>query len=196
MIRKSAERLSDVCCEHGWIDDEYWDWCVYALEKRISLLLFFSAVALWIIVSGLYVETAAFFVPFYLLRRRIGGWHAKSASACFFISIAFVIIVSSFLGAWAMFLPIWSLIAMDIAAVIFAIILRPEYPPQVNFSAQETDANYQRKNCLLLLIFVFQILSYILLDVRILAHSLCGVGLCVIAVLIQKQKGRQRNEEI
>ena len=195
MIRKSSVWLSDVFCKRGWIDLDSYDWCVYALEKRLGLLLFISAVALWMGISGLYVESMAFLVPFYFLRRRMGGCHAKSSCVCFFISIGLVIFSSSFLGRMLLPLPISILFTLNLICVLFAMHLRPAYPPQIHFSIQEITANYIRKNYLLLLILLIQCLSLILYDKRILVYSQCGIVLCNITVLIEKQKGRRENEK-
>lgn len=195
MIRKSAVWLSNVFCERGWIELKSYDWCVYALEKRLGLLLFTSAVVLWMGISGLYVESMAFLLPFYFLRRRMGGCHAKSACVCFFISIGLVIFSSLFIGKILLAFPTSFLITLDLASLSLAMISQPAYPPQVHFSRRETAANFQRKNHLLLFILVIQLLSITISDNRILAYSLCGIVLCIITVLIEKQKGRLKNEK-
>lgn len=195
MIQKSAVWLSNVFCERGWIDLDSYDWCVYALEKRLGLLLFISAVALWMGISGLYVESMAFLIPFYFLRRRMGGCHAKSACVCFFISIGLVIFSSLFIGKIFLAFSTSFLIALDLTIISLAMISQPAYPPQVHFSQQETVANFRRKNHLLLFILMIQLLSITIFDNRILAYSQCGIVLCIITVLIEKQKGRLNNEK-
>lgn len=188
MIHKSAESLADIFCNRGWIKEELQPWCIYALEKWLMVLLFFSIVLLWTLLSGLYVETTAFLIPFYLLRRRMGGYHAKRAYTCFFISISVVIIVSLFIGTWLLPFPIWIIIIADSTVVGTAIILRPAYPLQAHFTTSEEEANIQKKNDLLVLLYAFQLCSAFF-GKRILAYSFCGIASCVTTVIIQKQKG-------
>lgn len=195
MIHKSAEGLANICCDRGWVQAELRQWCIYTLEKWLGILLFFSAVLFWVILSGQYIETAAFLIPFYFLRRRMGGCHAGSACTCFLISIGSVIIVGSFIGTWLLVFPSWLLIIADMLVVAMALVLCPEYPPQVHFTAEEKAANSRKKNFLLILLLFFQFFSFHFIDKRVLAYSFCGIAFCVVTVIIQKQKGRLKNEK-
>lgn len=186
MIRREAERLTEICCKRNWIDEDARAWCVYALEKWIGLSLFFTAVLVWILLSGRYIETVAFLGPFYLIRRRMGGCHAKSACACFFISLGLVVFVSRFLGDWLMLLPLRLLLMLDCAVTATLLLLRPAYPPQVNFGAAEKEANNKRKNILLIAVLLVQFVSVTFVDTRVLSHSLCGLTLSAATIIIQK----------
>lgn len=194
MIRKSAVALSSAICKREWIKAENFEWCVYALEKWLGLFLFAATVILWMIISGLYNESLTFLVPFYLLRRRVGGFHAKKASVCFTISLVLVIFVSSFLGSLVMQLPTWLFIALNAANVVLGIILRPVYPPQVSFTEEERAANCRRKDFLLLSLFIIQIFSLILHNIQFPAYSFCGIGMCNVTVLIQMKWGEQNEK--
>lgn len=193
MIRKSAVALSSAICKREWIKAENFEWCVYALEKWLGLFLFATTVILWMIISGLYFESLTFLVPFYLLRRRVGGVHAKRASVCFVISVDLVIFVSLFLGSVVMRLPTWLLIVINSGTMILGMTLRPAYPPQIDFTEEEKEANYQRKNLFLLFLMIIQHLS-LFFNTKFVAYSFCGVGVCVITVLIQKQR-EYKNEK-
>lgn len=186
MIRREAERLTEICCKRKWIDEDARAWCVYALEKWIGLSLFFTAVLVWMVLSRRYVETVAFLSPFYLIRRRMGGCHAKSAYACFFISLGLVVFVSRFLGDWLMLLPLWLLLMLDCAIIALLLGLQPAYPPQVNFGEAEKEANNKRKNILLIAVLLVQLASVFFVDTRVLSHSLCGLTLSAATIIIQK----------
>lgn len=187
VIRQKAENLTALCIERQWIETENRDWCIYVFEKWMGILLFFLAVVVWMVLSKRYVETVAFLLPFYLLRRRMGGYHAKSALACFIMSIGLVMFVSLLLGKWLMLLPTWALVLSDCAVISYAIALKPAYPAQLNFSQTEKDANNSRKILLLIFIFTLQMLSILFLSAKILANSLCGIALTVITVNIQRK---------
>ncbi len=186
MIRREAERLTEICCKRNWIDEDARAWCAYALEKCIGLSLFFTAVLVWMVLSERYVETVAFLGPFYLIRRRMGGCHAKSACACFFISLGLVAFVSCFLGDWLMLLPLRLLLMLDCAVTAILLVLRPAYPPQVNFGEAEKKANNKRKNILLVALLLVQLVSVTFVNTRILSHSFCGLTLSAATIIIQK----------
>jgi len=195
MVHILAIRLSDYLVKRGWMEKERYNWCVYALEKRLGLLILLSFSTIWMILSRLYFETLSFLVPLYLLRRRIGGWHAKNTFLCFGLSFGIVILSSSLLGRLISELPPFGLLTIDAIMILFALCLQPEYPPQLSFSVEEKAENCRIKNRLIVFVFLLQCSSLVFFDSRVLAHSLCAVIICVIAVLLQKQKGRYNNEK-
>ena len=198
MMRQGAERLTEIFCKRNWVDEELRDWCIYTVEKWLGILMFFMAVTIWMLISGKYLETLYFLVPFYLLRRRIGGYHAKSQAVCFFLSIAIVIFASAFLGEWLLVLPEKQLFLLDAVAIALVLVVSPAYPPQLNFTGEEKKANLIRKNILAAGIFLTQIFTEIMLDPCLLSFSFCGICFVLITVLIQKnnnKKGERENEE-
>lgn len=197
VIRWGAEKFTALCLKRRWIAPELQDWCKYVFEKWMGSLLFFLTVLVWMVLSGLYLETMAFLLPFYSLRRRVGGCHAKNNLSCFLISVSLVLGVTAFLSGWLMGLPSRVLVLMDTAAVVYLMVLRPAYPPQLNFSEREKKANNKRKRVLLIAISFFQLLSVPLFGARLLAPSLCGIVFTAATVNIQKIKikGETENEK-
>lgn len=197
MLRQGAEKLAEVFCKRNWVDEALREWCAYTLEKWLGILLFFSVVTVWMLISGTYLETLFFLVPFYLLRRRMGGYHAKSQGMCFLLSVAIVIFVSAFLGEWLSALPEKLLLLLDAIAIALTLIVSPAYPPQLNFTEEEKKANLVRKNILALGIFLAQIFMDIALAPCLLSFGFCGICFVLITVFIQKNmiKGERENEE-
>ena len=195
MVRKGAAWLSNIFIKRGWIDRDKLDWCIYALEKRFGLLMYVVTAALWIGFSGLLAETLSFIFPLYFLRRRMGGVHAKSNLSCYFVSICLLLFSTAFGGKWLLHLPSPVLLLLNLICITLAMLLPPVYPPQVHFSLKEIEANSRRKNLLLFLVLLIQCFSFVFHDSRILVHSFCAVVLSVVSVLIQKQKGRIKNEK-
>ena len=195
MMRQGAERLTEVFCKRNWVDEELRDWCIYTVEKWLGILIFFMAVTAWMLISGRYLETLYFLVPFYLLRRRIGGYHAKSQAMCFSLSIAIVILVSAFLGEWLLVLPEKLLFMLDAVAIALVLVVNPAYPLQLNFTEEEKTANLVRKNILAAEIFLVQILTDIVLDPDLISFSFCGICFVLITVLIQKNNKKRRKRK-
>ena len=195
MVHILAVHLSSFLVKRGWVEKELLNWCVYALEKRLGLFFLLSFLTIWMIISHLYLETISFWVPLYLLRRRIGGWHAKNAIVCFGLSVGIVMISSSILGRLFSELPTFVLLTIDAIMILFARCLQPEYPPQLSFTEEEKAENCRIKNRLLLFVFLMQCFSLVFFDSRILAHSFCAVIICVVAVLLQKTERKGKNEK-
>lgn len=195
MMRQGAERLTEVFCKRNWVDEKLRDWCIYTVEKWLGILLFFLAVTAWMLISGRYLETLYFLAPFYFLRRRIGGYHAKSLAMCFFLSIAIVILVSAFLGEWLLVLTEKLLFLLDAVAIALVLVVSPAYPPQLNFTEEEKKANLVRKNILAAGIFLVQILTDIVLEPDLISFSFCGICFVLITVLIQKNNKKRRKRK-
>ena len=194
MIHNAAARLARASCERGWIDEENCEWCIYALEKRISVLLYIAVVLLWAGIFGLLIETLSFLLPFYLIRRRIGGCHARSAGVCFTLSILLVVFVSLFVDDIAAYLPQTILILADAAAVITGLLIKPVYPPQAHFTSAEQLANNRRKNVLLCIIILAQCISLCVHDLRVFTGSFCGVLFAVFTAIIQITKNKKESQ--
>lgn len=191
MIHNVAAKIAKASCERAWIGEDDFEWCVYALEKRISILLYMTVVLLWIVVSGRLVDTLSFLLPFYLMRRRIGGCHVNSAGVCFTLSVLLVILASIFASKAAVYLPQNILIFADAAAFFTGLLVKPSYPPQAHFTQDERLANKCRKNILLCMILAAQCISLCIHDVRIFTCSFCGVSLAVVTAIIQTSKNKR-----
>lgn len=77
MIHQCALKLAEVCCQRNWIKEGDRSWCVYAMETLIGTTVFVVLLIVWSAVSTCWLETIAFVLPCYLLRQRMGGWHAS-----------------------------------------------------------------------------------------------------------------------
>ena len=194
MIHNAAVRLARASCERGWIDEENYEWCIYALEKRISIFLYIAVVLLWAGISGLLIETSSFLLSFYLIRRRIGGCHARSAGVCFTLSILLVVFVSLFVDDIAAYMPQTILILADAAAVITGLLIKPVYPPQAHFTFAEQLANNRRKNVLLCIIILAQCISLCVHDLRVFTGSFCGILFAVFTAIIQITKNKKESQ--
>lgn len=92
MLHKKAVAIANSCVSRGWVKDSELDWCVYAAEKWILFSAFLLLLLLWMCVSRKYIETLSFACTFYVLRSRMGGYHAKLPWLCITASIVIVII--------------------------------------------------------------------------------------------------------
>ena len=188
MIHNQAKKLAAICVERNWISKDNNEWCAYALEKWLGAACFLLALLLWSLVSGRIVETFSFALPFYLMRRRIGGCHANKAWICFLVSIALVIISTLFLNNYMSRLPVTMIVLLDVSLIALGLIIKPAYPKQVHFTASEGAANVVKKNKMLLFIFLGQLIALALGGIQIIVCSSLGIAAAIISVLIQKRQ--------
>ena len=114
MIHQCALKLTEVCCQRNWIKEGDRSWCVYAMETRIGTTVFAVLLIVWSAVSTCWLETIAFVLPCYLLRQRMGGWHARTSFQCLIISISAVIVTCKLLGKAVMQLPTLVVIIINV----------------------------------------------------------------------------------
>ncbi|MEG2718727.1 MAG: accessory gene regulator B family protein [Clostridia bacterium] len=187
MYHKSAIKLADYCVARGWIGEERYYWCVFAMEKWLLLSAFGFIVVCWMCFSGRYLETLFFLLPLYLLRRRMGGWHAQHAWTCMLISMV-VIICAGYIGDALEQNNVYIMVMIDIAVILCGMSLKPAYPHQAHFTQDDAAANEKKKNHLLLGVLCFQLLTVAFGNDEILTYTLLGIALAIVSVIIEKIK--------
>ena len=158
---------------------------VYYVELILSQLPFWLFVFIWMKCTDRYVETISLIAPFYLIRRRMGGWHAKTPFSCFLISIA-IVIAGTYLGQALSSATEPLIITIDGLLLIVLFIVKPEYPPQVDYSKAEVDKNNGMRRCLLIAIFFLQLGASITGDNIILPYTLLSLALAAVSLLLLK----------
>ena len=183
-MHKISCRISDTSIDRNWIQAEKRDWCVYAVEKKLMAVFFFMVIFLMSLCIGVLGQTLIFTVTVYLLRRRVGGWHAPYAWLCQVLSIAVVFGSVLFAGPLLSRIPMEYIWGIDLLCVAISIIQKPVYPPQTHFDQEITAANNRKKIHLLIMIVAIQIiLSYFYKE--ILIYSLLGISVSLILIYIE-----------
>ena len=158
MIHREAERLTSFCVSRGWLDTEYYEWCIYAIEKRLCILLFSIIVVIWSLLSKLYLETVGLSLTLYTLRSRFGGWHAKSLSLCLVTSTGLISGLSILSFIVSRYISKEHLLIVGMIVTCVGLNLDPVYPSQTHVTQEEAEINKRKKNKLLILIFCVQLL--------------------------------------
>lgn len=195
MFYHASKELADACIRRKWIKDQDRAWCIYAIEKRIIMIPFWIFIFLWILSTKLYVETVAFLIPFYALRRRMGGWHARNWHVCFIMSVSIVILSVCLFGKLISTFSNLAIIFLNLAVLITAIRMRPVYPPQVFFSTAEIISNNKVKNMLIIIILIVQLIFLCLKNFSPVIYSLLGIATVIISVETEKLTKRGRKNE-
>ena len=130
LLLSCCERLTDFFISQCGLPETRRSWYIYALQTRISM--FFSTAGMMLL--GCLVATPyqviCFLVGILSLRRRLGGYHAKTPLRCLFLSIGVFSIVSQFLfgfysSASLLLFSIHLLIAIQTARLLLMNLLLP-----------------------------------------------------------------------
>ena len=137
MMGTIFDRLTEYCVCNGIVDDRNAPWLRYCIEKRVATLLcglpcFILAVALSDIVIAF-----SFFIGFFQLRKKAGGFHANTIPGCMFASISLEVI---FLGIISPTLNSTSICIISVVNVIVVFLLAPYNHPQMYLSTEEVAA--------------------------------------------------------
>lgn len=159
MYHKLAKFGANMCLHRQWISKSQLEWCVYALEKWINSLSTFFFSLILSVPTGKCVQTFAFFLTFFSLRRRLGGWHAKHAWSCQMTGIILMLFVVYLLGPKLEGLDTRLLAIMDILSLFLCLVATPVYPPQLSFTSSAVRHNKRKKNTTLVVIILIQIFS-------------------------------------
>lgn len=92
MLENNCRKIvSFLLCKSLIQQDEY-DWCVYALVSRISIVI---STSIMIILGSIFatpLQAICFLLGILPLRRRLGGYHAKTPLACAVLSVAVMLL--------------------------------------------------------------------------------------------------------
>lgn len=184
MIQKISKRITQHMQKKGWISDEDAIWSIYVLEKRLSITVYVCFVLAYSFLINKPVEVSAFVITSFLLRRRMGGWHAPSHVLCQLISILIVVVVTTL----AHYLCLNNIILRSLSVMIITILLlitKPIYPLNAEFSPEVVIANNARKNHIVLILFLVQIITVVLNLASILFFILSAEYTVYLAAVIE-----------
>ena len=90
MVHGMAISVASFFVRKQYISDKLYDWCVYAVERRIQKLLVLGLILAVAFFTDTVVESFIFYVGFISFRKRMGGYHAATPIACGIESILLV----------------------------------------------------------------------------------------------------------
>lgn len=185
MIQKIASNLTAYSIERQWIDPSKAQWCRYALEKRLGMMIFAAMCCLLAVVTAAWAELFSFVLVFYLFRQRLGGWHAKTFWSCQLISLGTLIAAVILIGPILEQADPSVLVGSDALLIACTYFLKPVYPASAHFSQEVRAANTKRKNQMLLGLLLLQLMILKLSGFLFLIYSSLGLVIADLSVLFQ-----------
>ena len=121
MVHGMAISVASFFVRKQYISDKLYDWCVYAVERRIQKALVFI-----------------------LFRKRMGGYHASSPAKCFIISVLLIQAGVKFLQPiLEPYAYIWGS-CFGIVVIAVVLLVRPANHPNMHMIPEEVQANWAR----------------------------------------------------
>lgn len=157
-VHKIALAIADISVTRNWIRPQERSWCAYAIELKLISMLFFLILFPATIFLNVVWEALIFSMVFIVLRSRLGGWHAPYAWLCQVISVGLVLFTTILVGPAVLELPHELLWITDIFLLIFVFFQKPIYQLQVYFDIKIQIANNKKKNAILVVVFILQII--------------------------------------
>lgn len=187
MLEKNCRNIvSFLLCKSLIQQDEY-DWCVYALVSRTSTII---STSLMIIIGSIYatpLQTICFLLGILPLRRRLGGYHAKTPLACAILSVAVMLFSFACVKIAIRFNLIIILCVALFISGIFVLFLKPIGNNNLYLSQEELCEN-KCKVKYILLIEILIIAFFQFFFSQTMAALYCGFGIiaATISFLINK----------
>lgn len=185
-MHKLSYQIAAYSVEHGWINSDDFSICCYAFERRLLSALFLLTQLLIYAPSGKLPESFIFITVVLSFRRRMGGIHAANAWLCQIISTVSVLCFVFIIGPITEILSPIIIYIGDAVLILCTFLIKPSYPTQVHFSQHDIMGNIHRKNVMLVLLILIQVLSVALDDTLFIIYSSLGLLLVCFTVLIGK----------
>lgn len=193
MIHRFAKKSAQYFTSNGLIKKSKYEWCIYAIEKRlISLSAISSMLLLGSLIYG-WISTVIFIVTFQMLRKNTGGYHANNNTKCFFLSN--IILLVSLQGIkWTKSLYEVQVI-MLLVSILTLLTLAPVNHPNMHFTSEELAMNKQKVFQKLALAVATIVASKIALDglgvYQSIIMGLFSVSITVIIAKLTRQEVKQ-----
>ena len=188
MLQKVSFRLTEWFFQHQWIEENNYTWCLYVVEKKLLQICFLLILSVCCILSKQYMNALVFMATLYLVRGRIGGWHAPYAWLCILLTTMQTWTVLYIVAPILMDINLFFTWALNLLLLLIALRTDPIYPPQLHFDQEVISANRRKKNLILVCILLIQVASFGLRIERILIFSFNGILVSMLLVFAEKFK--------
>lgn len=182
-MEKLANYIVRKMLQYEIIDEERQDDYIYALIQITESAIVVGSIFLISVILGRVIPTTIFLLFFYLLRRRIGGYHAKTFKGCYIMSIVFYLIGWCWGENVYINLKEQFLIFLIASLIIFSI--GAEIHPNMKMTQQEIIATKKKARLVLTLetiivLFVKHLGTFLL----IVSYMMYAIVLCCICILL------------
>lgn len=181
MLSQSCNKVVNYLIRQNLLQEDLRSWYEYALQTRIAT---FTSVLCMIFLGSLFVspfQVICFLLGILPLRKRLGGYHAKTPAKCLILSLSVMllclVVVKSFIHFYCSIF-IWIAVA-GCSPVLFHSV--PYGVPNLHLTQDELDACWLKMKkvlCIELIFMVFLQISFPQTD----GALFCGIGIIAASV--------------
>lgn len=190
-----AHKITLLAIRRRWLQADQYEWCMYTLVKCTGTILFFSVVVMASLLLRRFRETIVFVLVAYLLRRRIGGYHAKTALQCQLMSFGITGFNTMIICPTIRHIvPVDLILFISLSIAVVLLVTKPTYPEQLHFTEKIKEKNNTRKNAMIGATVLFTLVSYIAMP-ELLPSILTGLLVVLIGVAVEINTLRHGGKE-
>ncbi len=186
MVENISKSITQYFINNNIIDENQKEACEYSMHTRIMKIIFIITIMCIALIRANVIETIVFLYIALSLRRRTGGYHAKSELICFVLSIIITFVSVEMIAPALNNISIIFKCAIYLFSVLALLIFAPVNHPNLDMSQREIKLHRGKmENQIYILSLIIIILE--LLKMSSIANLLIAGGLMVsISVVISK----------
>lgn len=190
MFHRLSTKIVLYLYNQGTVPQPNIDWCIYALENRLSS--FFIPLIIFLFTLPITSPTNNLMLIFSIIaiRRYSGGYHCKNELHCFLLSLCCVLLglsVANYLSSSHYVLICIFLLFLS----YIALFLAPINLPEIHLSDVEMNRNrFRLRITSAFLLIIFLALCYY--DFHISAYGIIGYGIAALSVIAAKLTQKRR----
>lgn len=92
-MKRIIEKITDWLIENCIVNEQEREMNIYGLEIIFGKLLVYGSLIMFSVIQKNTIQTLFFMISFFSLRGHTGGFHAKSRTACYFMTVIIYFIV-------------------------------------------------------------------------------------------------------
>lgn len=157
MIYEIAQRLTGKLQKTNRISSDEYEKFVYVIESDIEALITLTSIMIISVVIGNIIQTLCFLIFFFMLRKRMGGFHLKKYWQCYIATLCIYVFISHIMENAHNYRE--HIVVMTIFAALIIIYIGGMYHPNLQLTKDEKD------------------------DLKVMSRVTCGIQLVIILFL-------------
>lgn len=190
MVDKLVNKIVDLLISEQFITTDSQEEYVYSLTCVLESVITNGTIFLISLITSNTIQTACFLLFFYTLRKRTGGYHAKTFYGCYFTTIGIWLAVTGICKSITHFTYLQWILLTVFGSII--LVIGTVNHPNMNMSPEEVSAaKLSARMVLILELCIICFLKWLKADAILLSYLSVAIILCGILQGIAKLLGQE-----
>ena len=178
-MRRIVDKIIQYYIREELVAQEDIPWLQYGLERKISTIIVGIPFFILALFATDFLSAISFFATYFLIKRHLGGYHAKSIWGCLILSLFLELLFLVFLYRY-LFMP-FSLIVLILCALAI-LMLTPYNHPNLHLTSAEIKGCQRKVSLRLCFILAVAAFSY-LAGIREITNG-CTISIAMATTLL------------